>query len=41
MLHEWAAHDLMHTVQAERADATVHRGGGPWRKYFADHDLHA
>jgi hypothetical protein len=38
MLHEWAAHDLMHTVQGERAlmqpfIACV----GPWRVYFIDH----
>ena len=26
MLHEWAGHDLMHTVQGERGDpAAVHR----------------
>jgi hypothetical protein len=41
MLHEWAAHDLMHTVQAERALMQPFiAGSGPWRKYFADHDLH-
>jgi hypothetical protein len=40
LLNEWAAHDLMHTVQAERAllqpfiPAT-----GPWRSYFRDHDV--
>jgi len=38
MLNEWAAHDLMHTVQAERAlmqpfiDAC-----GPWQRSFLDH----
>lgn len=42
MLNEWAAHDLNHTVQAERAlmqDFIV--GSGPWRPYFAEHDLAA
>jgi hypothetical protein len=40
MLHEWAAHDLMHTVQAERAlmQPFIARSG-PWRSYFADHDV--
>jgi hypothetical protein len=39
MLHEWAAHDLMHTVQAERALMQPFIAQcGPWRKYFADHD---
>lgn len=40
MLHEWAAHDLMHTVQAERAllQPFIARTG-PWRFYFADHDV--
>jgi hypothetical protein len=40
MLHEWAAHDLMHTVQAERAMMQPFIGGcGPWRPYFSDHDI--
>ena len=41
-LHEWAAHDLMHTVQAERAlmQAFI-PGSGPWRSYFRDHDVAA
>lgn len=40
-LHEWAAHDLMHTVQAERALMQPFIAGcGPWRHFFADHDLH-
>lgn len=40
MLNEWAAHDLMHTVQAERAIMqTFVRASGPWRGYFADHDV--
>ena len=38
LLHEWAAHDLMHTVQAERALMQPFiEGCGPWRPYFADH----
>ena len=42
LLHEWAAHDLMHTVQAERAlmQPFVY-ATGPWRPYFHDHDLEA
>jgi hypothetical protein len=40
LLHEWAAHDLNHTVQAERAlMQPLILGSGPWRQYFADHDL--
>jgi hypothetical protein len=42
MLHEWAAHDLNHTVQAERALMQPFiAGSGPWRAagYFADHDV--
>lgn len=42
LLHEWAAHDLMHTVQAERALMQPFvAGSGPWRSYFADHDVGA
>ncbi|HVC79590.1 MAG TPA: DinB family protein [Chloroflexota bacterium] len=38
LLHEWAAHDLLHTVQAERALMQPFiRGCGPWRSYFLDH----
>ncbi len=39
LLNEWAAHDLMHTVQAERAvmQAFIPHSG-PWRHYFSDHD---
>ena len=42
LLNEWAAHDTMHVVQAERAlmQAFV-PGSGPWRPYFADHDVEA
>jgi len=40
LLHEWAAHDLMHTVQAERAILQpLILGSGPWRPYFHDHDV--
>ena len=38
LLHEWAGHDLMHTVQAERALMQPFIDGcGPWQPYFADH----
>ncbi len=38
MVHEWAAHDLMHTVQAERALMQPFiRDCGPWQGYFKDH----
>lgn len=38
MLYEWAAHDLMHTVQAERALMQPFiKGCGPWQPYFRDH----
>ena len=40
MIHEWAAHDLMHTVQAERALMQPFiRGSGPWLNYFKDHTV--
>jgi hypothetical protein len=40
LLHEWAGHDLMHTVQAERALLQFFiEGCGPWQGYFADHDI--
>jgi hypothetical protein len=40
LLHEWAAHDLMHTVQAERALMQPFIAGcGPWRPYFKDHEV--
>ena len=40
LLNEWAAHDTMHLVQAERAlmQAFI-PGSGPWRHFFADHDV--
>ncbi len=38
LLHEWAGHDLMHTMQAERALLQPFiRGCGPWQPYFAEH----
>ena len=40
LLHEWAAHDLMHTVQAERAILQpLILGSETWRPYFKDHDV--
>ena len=40
MLHTWAAHDLMHTVQAERALMQPFMlGCGPWRSFFRDHEI--
>lgn len=42
MLNEWAAHELMHVVQAEQALMQPFiSGSGPWRVYFADHDVEA
>jgi DinB superfamily len=40
MLHYWAAHDLMHTVQAERAlmQPFITRSGA-WRVMCADYDV--
>jgi len=39
MLHEWAAHDLDHTMQAEDALIQPFIGGcGPWRPTFVAHD---
>jgi hypothetical protein len=41
LLSEWAAHDLMHLVQAERAVMQPFiPASGPWRHYFADHDVY-
>ncbi len=40
MLHNWAGHDLNHTVQAERALMQPFiRGCGPWKIYYTDHYL--
>jgi hypothetical protein len=42
MLHTWAGHDLMHTVQAERALMQPFMlGCGPWRTFFQDHEISA
>jgi hypothetical protein len=42
MMYEWAGHDLMHIVQAERALMQYFiPGTGAWRKYFSDHDIEA
>jgi DinB superfamily len=40
MLHTWAAHDLNHTIQAERAlmQPFMFRSG-PWRVFFRDHEV--
>ncbi len=38
MIHEWAAHDLNHTIQAERAIMQpLIQESGPWRIFFKDH----
>ncbi len=40
MLQTWAAHDLMHTVQAERALMQPFMlGCSPWRSFFRDHEI--
>jgi len=40
MIHEWAGHDLMHTVQGERAILQPFIDGcGPWKRYFSDHTI--
>ncbi len=40
LIHEWAAHDLMHTVQAERALMQPFiEGCGPWQPNFAEYYL--
>jgi uncharacterized damage-inducible protein DinB len=40
MLHTWAAHDLNHTVQTERALMQPFMlGCGPWRTFFQDHEI--
>ncbi len=42
MLHTWAAHDLNHTIQAERALMQPFMlGCGPWRSFFRDHEITA
>jgi hypothetical protein len=38
LISEWAAHDLNHMIQAERALMQPFIAGcGPWQPYFADH----
>ena len=38
LIHEWAGHDLMHTIQGERAVLQPFIDGcGPWKRYFSDH----
>ncbi len=38
LVHNWAAHDLNHTVQAERALMQPFLAGcGPWIEYYTDH----
>jgi hypothetical protein len=40
MLNTWAAHDLMHTVQAERALMQPFMlDCGSWRPFFRDHEV--
>ncbi len=40
LLNTWAAHDLNHTVQAERALMQPFMiGAGPWRAFFRDHEI--
>ncbi|MGB3328689.1 MAG: DinB family protein [Thermomicrobiales bacterium] len=42
LISEWGAHDLMHMVQAEQAIMQPFIAGvGPWRGYFAAHDVEA
>jgi hypothetical protein len=42
LVNQWAAHDMMHVVQAERAVMQAFiPSSGPWRFYFADHDVDA
>jgi uncharacterized damage-inducible protein DinB len=40
LLQTWAAHDLNHTIQAERALMQPFMlGCGPWRSFFQDHEI--
>jgi hypothetical protein len=42
LLHEWAAHDLVHTKQAESALMQPFiQGCGPWQRYFTEHVISA
>ncbi len=39
-LHHWVGHDLMHTIQAERALLQPFiRGCGPWQVNYTDHQV--
>jgi hypothetical protein len=40
LMHEWATHDLNHTIQAERALIQPFiQGCGPWTIYFTDQQV--
>ena len=40
LINEWGGHDLMHMVQAEEAIMQPFIAGvGPWRSYFAAHEV--
>ena len=40
LLNNWAGHDLLHLVQAERAIMQPFiKESGPWRKYYKDQDV--
>jgi hypothetical protein len=42
LVHEWAAHDLDHTIQAERSIMQPFiSGSGPWRSFFSSNDVDA
>jgi hypothetical protein len=42
LVHEWAAHDLDHTIQAERSLMQPFiTGSGPWRSFFVSNDVGA
>ncbi len=42
LLHEWAAHDFSHTVQAEEAIMQpLIEGCGPWQQFFTAHVVKA
>jgi hypothetical protein len=42
MINEWAGHDLMHTIQGEKAMIQIFISGcGPWKPAFLDHIIDA
>ena len=42
MMHQWAAHDLNHTIQAQRAIIQPFIAGcGPWQGFFASQVINA